>query len=318
MQNKKEIGGYFEMELQNNKNPFEKSYHFNFARNAIAYYFKSLKISTVHIPTFLCKTIAESLVKNNISIKYYNINNILSPEIPQITNLNEGLLIVNHFGLLNNDFISSFNINPNVLIDNSHAFFFPQSKVNDCVFSPRKYFGIVDGAYLKTKTKITSYSNLAIFNASPYTAPLMLRLDGETEKGFMEYKINQKAFSKIPIMKMSKLSTKIMESIDFKNIKDKRINNFRYLKKQLSTVNILNLDNITSTFCYPLLLKNGSSLREKLIFNKIFIPKYWEEVLENQMSNEYDKFLTNNIIALPIDQRYSIEEMKIITNLILQ
>ena len=310
----KPIGGYFELELELNKEYYSNYYRFNLARNAIAFFFISKKIASVYIPTYICDSVINSLIKNNIEIKYYNIKNILKPRFPEI-NDNEGLLIVNHFDLHENFSLKKINNKENVLIDNSQAFFNDRS-INS-VFSPRKYFGITDGSYLKTSQILKEYEQLPFFSALPYIEPLIKRIDSGAEEGFESYKSLHLLYSSVPVMKMSHFSKRVLESIDYDKIKKKRQENFSYLHNKLSFKNEIHLVDKISLFCYPFLSREGGLIRDKLISKKIFTPQYWSSVLTNEYADKYDIDLVKNIVHLPIDHRYGIEEMKTITNWIL-
>jgi hypothetical protein len=68
---------------------------------------------------------------------------------------------------------------------------------------------------------------------------------------------------------------------------------------------------------YPYWVENGKDLRNKLINNRIYTPVYWSNVLDwvNIDSLEFD--FVNNIISIPIDQRYNKSDLNIIIDNIL-
>lgn len=66
---------------------------------------------------------------------------------------------------------------------------------------------------------------------------------------------------------------------------------------------------------YPYLC-DDDTLRNKLIANKIFVAKYWPNVEKWCGKDGFETYLMNNLIPLPIDQRYGAEEMKRIINVI--
>ena len=69
---------------------------------------------------------------------------------------------------------------------------------------------------------------------------------------------------------------------------------------------------------YPLLIENGSELRNKLISNKIFCARYWPNVLNNCKDQSLEYHLAKNIVSLPIDQRYGEGDMSRIISIINQ
>jgi len=80
----------------------------------------------------------------------------------------------------------------------------------------------------------------------------------------------------------------------------------------LKTSNLIkiNPNGLASPLCYPFLTNNGAAMKEYLHANKIFVATYWPEFLEPRFANCTSQRLANNIIALPIDQRYSINDMQ--------
>ena len=118
---------------------------------------------------------------------------------------------------------------------------------------------------------------------------------------------------------MSKLTKKILASVDYEFIREKRIENLTFLHNNLKSINKLQIGNIKDFKCplvYPLLTDNAD-LKKKLIENKIYVATYWPNVLEWCKKDDFEYYLTNQLIALPIDQRYGINEMKKILELIL-
>ena len=112
---------------------------------------------------------------------------------------------------------------------------------------------------------------------------------------------------------MSKLTKNLLCGIDYEKVKQKRIENIKFLDEELSEINLLkNLK--VGNFSYPFLLENGVEIRKKLQENKIFIPTLWPDILENCDENSIEYRYAKNILPLPIDQRYGMEEMGFIIN----
>ena len=95
-----------------------------------------------------------------------------------------------------------------------------------------------------------------------------------------------------------------------------RQRNFFYLHSELKHINrIENALPVSAPFVYPLLTDN-EGLRDRLISNKIYVAKYWNEVLDRTQVSDVEKDLVNKMIPLPIDQRYTIADMKRIVGVI--
>jgi hypothetical protein len=61
---------------------------------------------------------------------------------------------------------------------------------------------------------------------------------------------------------------------------------------------------------YPLYLENGDEVRKQLQEKKIFIPTLWPAVFNLCKETDIEYDLAKNILPIPIDQRYGIEEME--------
>ena len=66
---------------------------------------------------------------------------------------------------------------------------------------------------------------------------------------------------------------------------------------------------------YPFICFNSFKLRDFLIENSVFVAKYWKSVLGIIETNSYENIITNNLIPIPIDQRYCIKDMEYIIEL---
>jgi hypothetical protein len=84
------------------------------------------------------------------------------------------------------------------------------------------------------------------------------------------------------------------------------------LHKELKNKNQLKLklNNDATPMVYPFLADQGTLLKKQLIKNKIFVATYWSNVVEWAAPNSLESSLANNLIPLPLDQRYSHKDME--------
>jgi len=314
----KEIGGYFELELSRREEYHSNIYKLNSGRNAFKFILEAEPIEKIYIPTYICNSMIEPLVSNKINYQFYTINSVF--EINEIIELkeNEKILYVNYFALKSKYISKLIEIySNNLIIDNTQAFFEKPLKDIDTIYSPRKFFGVSDGGYLSTNKNFNN--NLMYDTSFENSKQLFGRIDGDASLFYSDYQLAEQRLIDFPIMKMSKLTEKILSSIDYEKIKLKRKENFIYLHNALKEINDLNIDleSINIPFVYPLLI-NNSKLREVLIKNKIYVAKYWNEVLNRDNVSKTEINLVNNLIPIPLDQRYDLEDMKRITEIIIK
>lgn len=313
----KEIGGYFELELSKNIEYHHELLKLNSARNAFKYILKVRKPDRVFIPTYICDSVIEPLEELNIHYEFYNVDKKF--EIVQNITLKdcEMILYVNYFAL-KSEYIQSLvdRYDNKLVVDNTQAFFEKPTKNIDTIYSPRKFFGVSDGGYLSSNIFLDE--NLIQDKSYDSSIQLLGRIDKSASSFYDDYQKAETRLINQPIKYMSKLTQSILSSIDYKNIVNKRRENFKFLHKRLKDINLISIDDSFKSvpFVYPLMI-DSKDLREKLINNKIYIAKYWSEVLERQKVTVTEKNFVNQIIPLPCDQRYDLDDMKIIIKVII-
>lgn len=205
----------------------------------------------------------------------------------------------------------------NIIIDNCQSFFSKPLSWFDTFYSPRKFFGVPDGGYLYTYDNSRLNTKLEQSFSYNRCSHLLKRIDLSAEEGYAEFKRNDKKLSNDHIKMMSNLTKRILSSIDYNYVNGKRNKNFKLFHNQFKDINILNLDSIVtsniSPLIYPLLL-NKPKLRESLISEKIYIPQYWPNVLLWTSIDDFENYLANHLIALPIDQRIKQNDITRILN----
>lgn len=305
----KSIGGYFELELSQSEEYHKNAIRLNTGRNAFEYVLRAKQYKKVYLPYYTCDVMLEPIKKLVIDFEFYQIDEHFLP-IFNFAKVKEKEVFVytNYFGVCDKQVKVVSKDCKNLVVDNSQAFFSLPLPDVDTFYSPRKFFGVPDGAYLYTNKKLVvelEYDiSLTKFNH------LLGRIEQGAEAYYQEFKDNDKSLSDTPIKKMSKLTKRLMSAIDYEEIAKKRIQNFEYIHSVLSNSNILkpNLSLNSTPLVYPYLVKSGAELKKTLIQNKIFVPTYWPNV-NLWIDNGREVDLVNNIVCLPIDQRYNLKEM---------
>ncbi len=101
---------------------------------------------------------------------------------------------------------------------------------------------------------------------------------------------------------MSKLTEKILCSIDYETIEKSRRVIYEKLEKKFKDSNLLRIEMNEEDIpmVYPYLRNDGKTLQKELMQKRIYIPTYWNNVLA-WCNSEWEMFLTNNMLALPIN-----------------
>lgn len=309
---KKEYGGYFELE-----NIYKKEYYnyldFNCARNAFRFLIKKKNIKKVFLPRLNCCVIKNAAIAEKVEISFYDLNNDFTPKLESTDDF---VYVVNLYGLLSSTLLKRLKKKfSNMIIDNTHSFYDKSLKDVDTIYNCRKYFGIPDGAYLSTSSNLSNES-LDRESSKNFFSHLLGRFETkDASTYYSDFKEYDEYFNNSEVKRMSLISKNILGAIDYKLVKNKRIENFNYLDNKLHKYNKLKFDH-EMTFMYPLLTKNGYKLKEYLISKKIYVPTLWPNVLEDYKENSFEYNFVNNIVLLPIDQRYSLDDMESISNII--
>lgn len=306
------IGGYFSLELPHYEEYHKNAIKLNTGRNCLEYILRSRQYKKVYIPYYTCEVILEPIQKLNIAYEFYHIN--LSLEISDEIHLHKGeaLLYTNYYGLKQRYVeVLAEKYEQRLIVDNTQAFYAKPNLGIDTFYTCRKFFGVPDGAYLYTDKLL----DVELEQDQSYERMLSLtkRIDLSPEAGYQDFHDISKSLVGQPIKRMSKLTLRMMQGIDYEAATKRRRENYLLLHEALGKENsiVLPLDDDAVPMVYPYLIP-VKGLREKLIENKVFVARYWPNVLNwiHETDMEYD--LVTLLVAIPIDQRYGQEDMKYI------
>lgn len=228
----KDLGGYFGMEQLVNNEYHEGLVALNNARNALLYLLKSKKIRKVYIPYYLCESVSNMLNKNNYEFDYYKIDAHFSPIFNKNIDDDEILYIVNYYGQLSNEKILLLKQTyKHVLIDNTHAFFQKPLNGVDTIYSCRKFFGVPDGAYLSTNTKLSEVLETDV--SKERMTHILGRYEGAASDYYFNYQEADKLLDREPLKYMSKLTHNLLGAIDYENVRKVRRDNYAFLERTL-------------------------------------------------------------------------------------
>ena len=310
-----EIGGYFELELRSGMHYHPDAIRLNTARNCFEYILKAKRYTKVYIPYYTCEVMLEPLHKLNIAYEFYHINTDFEPIEQKELQPNEAFLYTNYFGL-KQEAVKRMALvyGKKLIVDNAQAFFATPVKGIDTFYSARKFFGVPDGAYLYTDSHLeieeqdVSYGRMA---------HLLKRIDLDASSGYSDFQKNDEQLIGQPIKKMSKLTENMMCSLDYTKIIKQRRVNFIHLHAKLDAFNTfkLELEAEAVPMAYPYYA--SEALRLKLIQHKIYTATYWSNVKELCKKDTLEYKMTLNVVYLPIDQRYTANNMDKILNIVI-
>lgn len=312
------IGGYFSLEL-----PIHEEYHkdairLNTGRNCLEYILRARRYSKVYIPYYTCEVILEPFHKLTVNYEFYHINQDFEVADDIQLKAGEALLYTNYFGLKQRyvERLAS-HYGKQLIVDNTQAFYDKPVSGIDTFYTCRKFFGVPDGAYLYTDQLLDDeFEQDESFERMTF---LLKRIDLGAEAGYADFREQSRLLVGQPIKCMSKLTMRLMQSIDYQWVAKRRRENFELLHQSLEESNQyhVHLPADAVPMVYPY-LTDKKGLRDHLINNRVFIARYWPNVLDWAGVGSLEHLFTQELLPLPIDQRYNIKKMSWIFTIILQ
>ncbi len=304
----KEYGGYIQLESFAGTEYHGGALALNCGRNCLAYLIEAKNIKKIYLPYFLCASIANVCKRAEIEVEYYSIDERLLPTFEKPLQEGEWLYLVNYYGQLTNGQIRAYKKRfSRIIVDNAQAFFQKPVKGVDTLYTCRKFFGVADGAYLYTDARLKrelpqdySYDRMGF---------LLGRYERTANEFYSEYVANNKRFADAEIATVSAITRNLMRAADEKKAAKIRTQNFKALHAAFQGKNALRLNVPHGAFAYPLYVKNGAEIRKQLQKENIYIPTLWPDVFEVAKEDSFEYRLAQNILPIPVDQRYGIEDM---------
>lgn len=320
---RKEYGGYLPLELSEGNEPFDryvgaKVARFNSGRAAIVAAALAVKPRMLHIPRYNCAVVREALEMYRIPYALYDLDGELRPKLDGIMP-DEWMMYVNYFGTLPEarmaDIARQYE---NVIFDHTQAFFARPILDGNCMnaYSPRKFVGVVDGGYLvwSGEREVSEDYPLDVsWNRASY---LFKSIELGTNAAYQD-NLESKVCLADGIKRMSVLTRRMMQSIDYDKVAAQRERNYRVLIEKFKGINQLKLPmEGYAPFIYPLVVQ-VPGLRRALIDRGIYVSQWWKYLLEEVLEGSVEAWLSQWLLPLPIDQRYTEQDMEAMANMIL-
>lgn len=318
----KPLGGYFELELPKKEYgiPYQNAIAYQSARSAFRALLEFVRPKKVWVPKYICDAMIAPLIDVGISYDWYDLDEWFNVPSSLVLEDNELLLYVNYYGVCQrcvDDILNRFPAKQ-VVYDFSQAFFdVPRSDALATIYSLRKFLGVPDGGFLVTDIPIQTPS-IEDDGSIERMTHLLKRLYDEPENGYSDYLSSENTLINTMPKKMSRLTQRLLNLVDYYSVQKKRADNFRHLHEKLKELNLFDFTGIKviSPLCYPFII-DEEGLRDRLINNRVFVPTYWNDALE-RVENGWGRRNIKNFLPLPIDQRYSKHDMDNLASLIME
>lgn len=322
----KEYGGYIELDEYSGEEYYPGAWALNSGRAALRLFIRLKKIRKIYLPAFCCDTVREACAAEEILWEYYSVDKDFRPCLSKEHAGNDWVCLVNFYGVFDDgDMQTLMRQYPRLIVDYTHAFFRRPIKGMNVLYSCRKFFGVPDGAYLI----LGEGEGEKVYNTLPQDVSfermhfLLGRFEAEASLFYQEYAQNNDFFANEPVKRMSKLTHNLLRAVDYPRVCGQRTENFAFLHRQLKEKNVLNLPSeIQGAYAYPFWFNgdkiSGKEIRRRLIAQHIYIPMLWPEVCSLAEASFLERQMTENILPLPVDQRYNRGDMEEILGCLLR
>lgn len=329
---------------------FDQFHTYYCGRSSVKHILQTINKKSFLLPAFLCAAVVQPFKECGVDCYYYTVNNDLSINISHIKQILikekiDGIYIINFFGFpqkeevqffleqLKDKYIIIEDCSQGSLIETKH----PQvGNIGHFVFtSLRKYLPVPSGALLINNSTYTLKRDIAEdnnFTENRLLAKLLRNYyirqssqENTVETIYLDIFRNEElSLNKhIEIAKMALISMQILNNLDFTEIITKRRTNFNLLatffklffeNKNYGSLIIDSLpDNISPQYFLMRIKSNRNLVRKMLVNENIYCPILWPYIV-GDFNLIYAKTieLSNEILCIPIDQRYTHQDMEFI------
>jgi hypothetical protein len=321
-----EIGGYFGLDLPCYADIYPEALKFQSGRAAIRAVLECAGIERVMLPAYVCDSVIKAVVDSGAAVEIYALDESLYPkDLPRRLPERCVLLYVNYFGLCQKN-ISRLLVDmpgDRLIIDNSQALFSAHDNVLATVYSPRKFAGVPDGGLLMVSPSLNFVLPAEEDKASiERMRALLVRMAYSAREGYTDFQQIAISLKDTTPLVMSRLTQRLMKSIPWDQLVERRRANFLVLAKKLDLINDMHweMGELDVPMCYPLTLRGCEieKIKAELVARNIFVPVYWQDALPRISSDSIEAALTNETFFLPIDQRLECAQVEGLGDLILE
>ena len=353
---KKDIGSIFplyDLDLESNQsglmdNLKKDAILFSLCREALYVIGKSLDASekVVMLPAYTCDSVITPFKELGWRCEFYPVNLQLRIDVQEaldLYNRNHVSLMVVHpyYGKdLNKEEIELLFLlhqkGCKIVVDLTQCIFSSQRLqcVDYYVGSCRKWYPIPDGGFLEVRKEDIGLFDLKLDENGDFVTlqrdAMYLRglyfTTGNEEIKSISRRLNKLAVEitdyHITPHKMSAISYELLKKENIQQNQKRRLENYEFLHDELINVRGCqivcdNMEEVTSAPLYFMIyISDRSDLQRKLAEQHIYAPVIWPVVYDEVLVSDTIRYIYDNILAIPVDQRYDESDMRKIVEII--
>lgn len=305
------IGGYLELECCSGE-PFHTSaVALNSARSCLAYLIELRGIERIALPDLMCDAVRKTCERMGAQVRTYRIGEGLSLPGDLILGEGEWLYVADYYGKLSAGEVARAKAmsGGHLVVDEVQGFFRDPWPGVDTLYTCRKFFGVADGAYLAAADGARLARELPAGSSCGRMAHVLGRVEAGSAAFYTAYRQAEASIDDEGVTAMSEVTRRLLAAIDYEGVRARREANFAALNAALGGRNLLDPGWSAGPYMYPLLVADAAGVRERLAECGVFVPTLWPNVLEECEPTSWAHKYAENILPLPVDQRYGEEDM---------
>lgn len=294
----------------------------------------------VLLPSYICKSVIDCFAER-YEIEYYLVNEGMKIEEEDLEKRLDGKVVfvylMHYFGKLQETSVLELlrekreQFHFEIIEDVTHSFLSRRNTIGDYqICSLRKWFAIPDGGVFYSKNVCHVQSPKRESGQSGKVCEAMLLKDlylhrkADCNHIYREIFVSheQQLDLQEEIYGMSAVSKILLEGISVEEVTKRRKQNWNFLQSALRNRQVAPLyqkeaDDFVP-FSYPVFVKNRDRFRAYLTDHQIYCAIHWPIEQGEQARIGKTMELSQNILSLPIDQRYGAEQLEYMAEVINQ
>jgi dTDP-4-amino-4,6-dideoxygalactose transaminase len=301
------------------------------ARSAIRLLIDRLHPTQVWMPSYLCGAMLQAIAPHRTMLRFYDVSYELTPGSSRwIDQINRGdiVLVIDYFGFAwDADAVAKARERGAwILEDASQALLSGHvGKRSDfVVFSPRKFLGVPDGGILVVRADVSlPDETLQTPPASWWLKALTVAIQrrefdrhGGDREWFRLFRDVEREFptGNYAMSELSRLL--LMQAFDYAAIAERRRENYLFLRGALAKWAVFkDIPEDVAPLGFPICHPQRDRLRQHLFDQRIYPSVHWPiaGIVPAEFRDSHR--LAEEIMTLPCDQRYSVDDMARMTSL---
>ena len=298
---------------------------FGTARAALIALIAALVPRRVWLPAYFCGEVVTAITaataRLGVEIHTFGLNRELEPDISSLGNrigVGDLVVVVDYFGWPPSQKFRDFARGRTDVVwveDRAQTLWTADAPWGAwCLFSPRKLLGAAHGGLLLGSRAISHPDhNLCAPAHLAVALPELMRFEDQSERHndqwYAAYREREHGLGDRS-GPMSRLAESLLRRIPIGPLVRARQANYRYLLGRLSRLAPWprSAENV-APFGLPIILEDSLTISRELAGERLFCPRHWPDLGSNPSLFLYEHALSRQLLTLPCDHRYSVEQL---------